>query len=304
MAANYGERDGSSITKHEFPDNHYSDDMIELHARKSLGQHFLVDPKAHERIVKAIAPQQEDVIIEIGPGTGLLTRRLLTTPLKKLVAFELDTRAIPELRREFEAEGSRVEIIEQDFLTVDLKARMEQEGAKLRVAGNIPYYITSPILFKLIDEREAIRDATLLLQQEVAERLIAHPSTKAYGIPTVLANFFGEVKLLFKIPAGAFRPVPNVDSAVIHIDFERGYFARTHHQMPENFDEHSFRKLVRGVFAMRRKTIRNNLKALITSEALAAIEKSDANRFLTLRGEALSIENFLELSASLSERIT
>ena len=272
--------------------------MIELQARKSLGQHFLVDPKAHERIVKTIAPQPHDVIVEIGPGTGLLTQHLLRTPLKKLIAFELDTRAIPELRREFSAEGSRVEIVEQDFLTVDLKARMEQEGAKLRVAGNIPYYITSPILFKLIDEREAVRDATLLLQLEVAERLVARPSTKAYGIPTVLANFFGEVKLLFKIPAGAFRPVPNVDSAVIHIDFVRGYFARIGRAAPEYFDEHSFRKLVRGVFAMRRKTIRNNLKALLTPEALTAIEKSEASRFLTMRGEALSIEDFVELSLS------
>ena len=273
--------------------------MIQLQARKSLGQHFLVDPKAHQRIVKSIAPQPDDVLVEIGPGTGLLTKCLLITPLKKLIAFELDSRAIPKLREEFQTEEMRMEIVEQDFLSVDLNALRQQEAAKLRVVGNIPYYITSPILFKLIDEREALRDATLLIQQEVAERLTAQPGTKAYGIPTVLANFFGEVKLLFKVPAGAFRPVPNVDSAVIHIDFTRGYFSRFGLTPPESFDEHYFRKLVRGSFAMRRKTLRNNLKALVGAEAISNLETGVASRFLSMRGEALNIEDFVELSVSL-----
>ena len=273
--------------------------MIQLHARKALGQHFLTDPKAHERIVKSIAPQPEDILVEIGPGTGLLTKRLLATPLKKLIAFELDSRAIPKLQEEFEAEELRLEIVEQDFLDVDLGQLSQRETVKLRVAGNIPYYITSPILFKLIDEREALRDATLLIQLEVAERLTAQPGTKAYGIPTVLANFFGEVKLLFKVPAGAFRPVPKVDSAVIHIDFARGYFSRLGRTAPEHFDEHYFRKLVRGSFAMRRKTMRNNIKALLGVEAISKLETGAGNRFLAKRGEALSIEDFVELSVAL-----
>ena len=269
--------------------------MFHLSAKKSLGQHFLVDPKAHRRIVDALAPTPDDVIIEIGPGTGLLTTELLNRPLKKLIAFELDARAIPELRAMFQAEGERFEIVEQDFLEVELQPIADREGKKIRVAGNIPYYITSPILFKLIDERAAVRDAILLLQKEVAERLTAKPRTKAYGIPTVLANFFGEVKFLFKIPAGAFRPAPNVDSAVVRIDFERDYFARAGIPKPADFDDDGFRKLVRGLFAMRRKTIRNNLKALLGPEAVQSIEDSTLSHVLNARAEEFSIEDFLEL---------
>ncbi len=268
--------------------------MVKLRAKKSLGQHFLVDPKAHKRIVEALAPRSTDVVIEIGPGTGLLTRELLSSPLKKLIAFELDARAIPELRAMFRAEGNRFTLEEQDFLETDLPAIARREGQSIRVAGNIPYYITSPILFKLIDERAAVRNAMLLVQKEVAERLTAKPRTKAYGIPTVLANFFGEVTFLFKVPAGAFRPVPSVDSALVRIDFERDYFTRSGTPKPADFDEAAFRKLVRGLFAMRRKTIRNNLKAMVSAEVIERLEAS-AIPYLTMRAEELSIDDVLEL---------
>jgi 16S rRNA (adenine1518-N6/adenine1519-N6)-dimethyltransferase len=260
-----------------------------LTAKKSLGQHFLIDPKAHARIVRAVAPTQDDVVVEIGPGTGLLTRHLLESPLKKLIAFEVDSRAVPLLREQFPDE--RFDVREQDFLQVALS----EIGSELRVVGNIPYYITSPILFKLIDERAALRDATLLIQREVADRLVAQPSTKAYGIPTVLANFFGEVKFLFRVPAGAFRPVPNVDSAVVMIDFTRDFFTRTRQVRPSHFDEERFRAMVRTLFNMRRKTIRNNLKSLVSSEKLAELETSEAGRYLNLRAEALTIQDFIDL---------
>ncbi len=269
--------------------------MIHLEARKSLGQHFLVDPKIHERIVKVIALSAEDVLVEIGPGTGLLTRKLLASHVKKVIAFELDARAIPELRAEFESAGDRFEVREQDFLLANLHEIAAQQGSKLRVAGNIPYYITSPILFKLIDERNCLQDATLLIQKEVAERLSAAPSTKAYGIPTVLANFFGEVKYHFKVSAGSFRPKPNVDSAVVRIDFERGYFARNNMEQPSSFDEAAFRKLVRSLFAMRRKTVRNNLKAILPAPAIEQMEATDSAGFLPRRAEEFGLEEFLEL---------
>lgn len=264
-----------------------------LTAKKSLGQHFLIDPKAHERIVRAVAPQEEDVVVEIGPGTGLLTRHLLAAPLKKLIAFELDSRAIPLLREEFQDE--RFEVREQDFLV----ANLADLGDRLRVVGNIPYYITSPILFKLIDERRSVRDATLLVQREVADRLVAKPSTKAYGIPTVLANFFGSVKLLFGVPAGAFRPKPNVDSAVIQIDFTQDFFTRSHTARPDGFDEHKFRTMVRTLFGMRRKTIRNNLRSMLPVERFTELETSQAKRYLDLRAEALTIQDFLDLHQAL-----
>ncbi|MDP4198524.1 MAG: 16S rRNA (adenine(1518)-N(6)/adenine(1519)-N(6))-dimethyltransferase RsmA [Bacteroidota bacterium] len=269
--------------------------MIPLQARKSLGQHFLIDSKAHERIVRAVAPVERDVVVEIGPGTGLLTKHLLATPLRHLIAFELDARVIPGLRSDFESFGDRFEVIEGDFLQADLSALAERFSSDLRVTGNIPYYITSPILFKLIDARECVRDATLLLQREVAERLVAKPSTKAYGIPTVLANFFGSVKLLFHVPAGAFRPVPKVDSAVVQLDFRLDYFARSGTERPANFDAARFRTLVRTLFGMRRKTIRNNLKGLVSPVTLLELESSDEKRFLDLRAEALDLCDFLAL---------
>ncbi len=273
--------------------------MLHLPAKKSLGQHFLVDPKIHERIVESLAPEQGNFVIEIGPGTGLLTRHLLASLLETLIAYELDARAVPELREMFGAEGERFQIKEQDFLEADLQAWSQKAGKKIRVVGNIPYYITSPILFKLIDERQALRDAVLLVQLEVAERLTAKPRTKAYGIPTVLANFFGEVTLVFRVPRGAFRPVPNVDSALVKIDFSRDYFARTGTPKPPDFDETDFRKLVRALFAMRRKTVRNNLKAHVAPEILERLEQSPSARFLTARAEEFSIEDFLELATAI-----
>ncbi len=280
---------------------HFPYALFHLPARKSLGQHFLVDLKKHQRIVESLAPERGDVVIEIGPGTGLLTRHLLESPLEKLIAYELDARAIPELREMFGSEGERFQIIEQDFLEADLLERSKKESKKLRVVGNIPYYITSPILFKLIDERDAVRDAVLLVQQEFAERLTAKPRTKAYGIPTVLANFFGEVTMLFRVPRGAFRPVPNVDSAVVRMDLTRDYFTRTGIPKPEDFDETAFRKLVRALFAMRRKTVRNNLKAFVPPETMAQIESGSCSRFLTARAEEFSIEDFLEIAHAIQE---
>ena len=270
--------------------------MIHLEARKSLGQNFLIDPAVHARIVASLGLGPEDQVIEIGPGTGLLTKHLLAGALQQLTAFELDDRAVPLLREEFAGEGDRFRVVEQDILTVDLAAMQQAAGRALRVIGNIPYYITSPILFRLIDERAALQDATLLVQWEVAERLTASPRTKAYGIPTVLANFFAETTFLFKVKAGAFRPVPRVDSAVVRLDFSRDHFHRTGTEPPAAYDASAFRTMVRGLFAMRRKTIRNNIKALYGPELYAQAESSPAIQpYLGRRAEELTVADFLEL---------
>ncbi len=256
-----------------------------IKAKKSLGQHFLVDTAALKRIAEAANLREGDTVIEIGPGTGLLTKELLTTSLQHLIAYEVDDRAIEVLR--LEVDDPRFELRHEDFLTADISTLQTQ--ALLRVVGNIPYYITSPIIFKLIDDRKMIRTATLLVQLEVAERLTAEPRTKAYGIPTVLANYFGEVQFLFKIPAGAFRPVPKVDSALIEIDFTKGYFDRTQLPKPPSFDDEAFRKLVRTSFGMRRKTLRNNLKNYSPNT------NPDLAPYLPRRAEELSVEEFIDL---------
>jgi 16S rRNA (adenine1518-N6/adenine1519-N6)-dimethyltransferase len=271
--------------------------MIQLRARKLLGQHFLRDESILKRIVEVARISSGDKVIEIGPGTGFLTQVLLSTPLQQLTAFELDERAIPELRSAFASEGTRFEIVEGDFLSVNLEEFATKSEGLIRVVGNIPYYITSPILFKLIDSRTVVRDAVLLVQLEVAERLVAKPRTKAYGIPTVLANFFGEVEFLFKVKAGSFSPPPKVDSAVVRIDFERGYFARTGLVQPEGFVSRQFQTFVRGLFRMRRKTIRNNLKGLFSQGAIESIEKRNSV-ILGRRAEELTIPELLELYSS------
>lgn len=261
--------------------------MPQLQAKKSLGQHFLVDENILRRIAEATGIQEGESVIEIGPGTGLLTKHLLQQPLSKLTAFELDERAIDILEHEFADE--KFSVVHKDFLKVEL-SELRTDG-KLNVIGNIPYYITTPIVFKLIEERSNIRCATLLMQLEVAERLIGSPSTKEYGIPSLITQCFSEVKLLFKVKAGAFRPAPKVDSAVVRFDFENDYFHRSNTTPPENFDDKKFSTLVRTLFAMRRKTIRNNLKQLpnarTDSEALAS--------FLPRRAEELSVKEFLQL---------
>ncbi len=261
-------------------------------AKKSLGQNFLVDEKARQRIAEAAGINEGDIVIEIGPGTGLLTRELLKFPLKKLIAFEVDDRAIDLLKEEVTDE--RLEVRNEDILKVDIIKLREEFGAKLKIIGNIPYYITSPIIFKLIDDRAYITDATLLIQLEVAERLAAKPRTKEYGIPSVLVNFFGEVKFMFKVPAGAFRPVPNVDSALIKLDLENDYFTRIGEVAPIGFETKTFQSFVRTMFAMRRKMLRNNLKTFLTAEQLVqAAENVEIIPYLTRRAEELDIPHFL-----------
>lgn len=266
---------------------------MNLKANKSLGQNFLVDEKARTRIAEAAGIKEGDVVIEIGPGTGLLTKELLKLPLKKLIAYEVDDRAVELLREEITDE--RFEVRSEDFLKADISVLQNEFGTKLKVVGNIPYYITSPILFKIIDDRDYITDATLLIQLEVAERLTAEPRTKAYGIPTVLANFFGEVKFLFKVKAGCFRPVPNVDSALIKIDFEKNYFTRSQSQTPEGFEPKIFQTFVRTMFGMRRKMLRNNLKNFLTAEQLLlAADNPATTPYLTMRAEELDVKEFLK----------
>lgn len=264
---------------------------MNLTAKKSLGQNFLVDEKARLRIAEAAAIAEGDIVIEIGPGTGLLTKELLKYPLKKLIAFEVDERAVALLKEEFH--GEKFEVRSEDILKSDIAALRNEFGTKLKVIGNIPYYITSPILFKLIDDRVYITDATLLIQLEVAERLTASPSTKAYGIPTVLANFFGEVKMLFKVKAGCFRPVPSVDSALIKIDFQKDFFTREGISAPEGFEPKIFQSFVRLMFGMRRKMLRNNLKSFLSPEMFTkAVEHPKIIPYLTRRAEELDVAHF------------
>lgn len=249
---------------------------------KALGQNYLRDENILQKIVDGLALQAGDVIVEIGPGQGALTKHLCENPVK-LIGIEIDDRAIKLLQERF---SEKLEIIHSDVLEVNLAELAKQNGQKVRVVGNIPYYLTSEILFWLFDARTEVSDATLMMQVEVAKRIIAMPKNKEYGILSIFAQFYTDCEILFKVSRNCFFPKPEVDSAVVQFKFKK--------QLPE-CDEKLFRSIVRSTFSHRRKTLRNGLKSMGYDDAVLNKIQFD----LTKRPEDLSIEEFLSLTRML-----
>jgi 16S rRNA (adenine1518-N6/adenine1519-N6)-dimethyltransferase len=253
-----------------------------LKPKKSLGQNFLQDENILRKIVSGLDLQKDDVVFEIGPGQGALTKHLLAQPVT-LIAAEIDDRAIALLQDSF---GDQLELLHQDVLTVDFTKLFQQHKQPIRVVGNIPYYLTSEILIKLFDHHTEIRDAVLMVQLEVARRLTAKPKTKEYGILTVYADYYSSCELLFKVSRNVFYPRPDVDSAVIRLNFKRT-------ELPCN--EKIFRTVVRSTFGKRRKTLRNGLKYTGLDDAQLNAIPFD----LTKRPEELSAPDFISLTTSI-----
>jgi 16S rRNA (adenine1518-N6/adenine1519-N6)-dimethyltransferase len=254
-----------------------------LRPRKSLGQHFLRDQNITRKILSLLDPQPGDIVLEIGPGEGVLTRELAGI-VQTLVAVEIDPRSVDQLRCEL---GSAVQILHQDVLKTDFRQISNRTGAVagLRILGNIPYNITTPILFKILDERTVIRDAILMMQREVARRLLAAPGSKEYGIPSVFCRIFFSLGWLFDVPPTAFYPRPSVTSSVIRLE----PLAQPRCTLS---DEAFFRKLVRLVFGQRRKMLRNTLGAL-AAEYQAPLPEEFA---LRARPEELAPEELVKLA--------
>jgi 16S rRNA (adenine1518-N6/adenine1519-N6)-dimethyltransferase len=255
--------------------------------KKSLGQNFLRDDNIARKIIHALDLHPDDSVVEIGPGTGALTKHLLSVA-RRVRGIEVDKRAAAVLRTMF---GETLELIEQDLLQVDLRALSQTEGRPLRVVGNIPYNLTSEILFWLFENRSAIDDATLMMQLEVARRLIAKPKTKAYGILSVAAQFYTQPEVLFTVSRNSFHPKPKVTSAVVRLLF--------HKQLPP-CDIVLFTNVVRATFGKRRKTLRNGLRSLGCTDRHLASLRFDLNR----RPEELSLDDFLALTSQLQPSIT
>lgn len=221
-------------------------------ARKRFGQHFLHDAGVIERIVSAIDPAPGDALIEIGPGRGALTAGLLERT-ERLRAIEIDRDLAELLRRRFPTPS--LELIEADVLDVDFTA-LRGDGAPLRVVGNLPYNISTPLVFHLLEHRASIRDMHFMLQREVVERMAATPGSRIYGRLTVMLAPWMDVQPLFAVAPGSFRPVPRVESLVVRLvplaepRFDIG--------PPQRFE-----RLVRAAFSQRRKTLRNALKSLV-----------------------------------------
>jgi 16S rRNA (adenine1518-N6/adenine1519-N6)-dimethyltransferase len=226
-------------------------------ARKRFGQHFL-EPVWAEKVIAAIAPSPTDTFIEIGPGPGVMTR-MLHTSAARVVAYEIDRDMVEHLHR---LDLPRVAIREGDFLDVtgdQIRADLSGAGHGLglaRVAGNLPYNAASPILVRLVDLAAAgapLRDASVMLQREVADRLLASPGSKDYGVLTVVVTHGAQVERLLQLPAGAFRPVPKVQSTLVRLTF--------HPPAPGVTDLAAFRAMTQALFSRRRKTLLNALRA-------------------------------------------
>ncbi|MFH0989473.1 MAG: 16S rRNA (adenine(1518)-N(6)/adenine(1519)-N(6))-dimethyltransferase RsmA [bacterium] len=247
--------------------------------RKFLGQHFLHDENIARKIIQHLAIHDGETWLEIGPGQGMLTKYLIGQAAQT-IAIELDERSVQLLQQQF---GASLTLIHADVLSVQLNDLTRTHPGPLRVVGNIPYYITSEIVFWLFDQHEFVADATLMMQLEVARRFVAATHTKEYGILTVFANFFAEPSLLFPVTRNSFYPRPNVESAVIRLKF------REH--LPA-CNVALFRNVVRSTFGKRRKTLRNGLRYMGYPDDLLHALKFDLGQ----RPEQLTVDDFLHLT--------
>ena len=243
--------------------------------KQSLGQNFLVDQNIAQKIIDCFAPNPDDQVLEIGPGYGILTRLL---KVGKLTAVEIDKRLAELVQAEFK-NSPNFQLIHSDFLKISLVGY-----TSLRIIGNIPYNITSPILFKVIEEREFVQDLTLLIQKEVADRIVASPNCKDYGILSIVSQVYANVKKLMVVPPAVFRPKPKIDSALVQWSFTN---ERAQHIQDHDF----FRKLVRQAFGQRRKMLRKSLRDVL--------EKGQTGMDMTRRPEQLSVEEWIQFSNEL-----
>jgi 16S rRNA (adenine1518-N6/adenine1519-N6)-dimethyltransferase len=270
-----------------------------------LGQHFLADLRLGERIVSALDLRADDLVVEIGPGRGAMTS-LLLQHAKQVVGIELDSQLVAELERRF---AGRAQILHADILNVDLAALCERYGVSTCfVFGNLPYYITSPILHHLFRFHRCIRAMGLLMQWEVAERVVAQPGSRPYGYLSVLAQWYSQPTLVLRVPPGAFTPPPKVQSALVTFHIlsglragsasRRGALAETG-MTPEQ--ESTFLEFVQLCFAQKRKTLLNNLGPLYSrtrvQNALGSLGLKPS-----ARAEQLGIDELLQLFLTLSRQ--
>jgi 16S rRNA (adenine1518-N6/adenine1519-N6)-dimethyltransferase len=251
------------------------------HPRKRFGQNFLRDERVIDRIANAIAAREEDHLVEIGPGRGALTEALVTSGCR-LDVVELDRDLVPGLLAAFSIYPT-FRLHSEDALRFDF-ASLAGEGEQLRVVGNLPYNISTPLIFKLLDNAAIIRDMHFMLQLEVVERLAARPGSKAWGRLGIMAQYRCQVEHLFNVPPEAFYPPPKVQSAIVRLTPRQ--------EMPwEPCDEVQLRQVVQAAFAQRRKTLRNNLKGLIDSTGLETLGVDPG-----ARAETLELADFIKIA--------
>ncbi|MCQ2505954.1 MAG: 16S rRNA (adenine(1518)-N(6)/adenine(1519)-N(6))-dimethyltransferase RsmA [Lachnospiraceae bacterium] len=264
----------------------------DINFKKKFGQNFLIDTHVLDKIVRAANLTKDDVVIEIGPGIGTLTQYLCENA-GKVIAIEIDSSLIPILKNDTLSEYDNVEIINEDVLKVDFaKLSEENAGKKFKVVANLPYYITTPIVMKLLEDSLPIESITMMIQAEVAQRMCAKEATKDYGALTLAIAYYSVPYLVANVPMNCFMPRPNVSSAVVRLDLNG-----------REKDEFLF-KLIKGAFLQRRKTLVNALSNFadlsfpkeVLSEAVKEIGFNE-----DVRGEKLTLADFERLAIALKK---
>ena len=261
---------------------------------KALGQNFLINPSVCPRMASCSGAGKGVGVIEVGPGIGVLTNELCQLA-DKVVAVELDKRLLPVLDETL-AEYDNIKVVNADVLELDLNQLIkdEFEGLEVVVCANLPYYITSPVIMKLLEDRLPISAVTVMVQKEAAQRICAEVGPRMSGAVTVSVNYYAKPQMLFGVSAGSFMPAPKVDSAVIRLDILK--------EPPVQADEGLFFAVVRAAFSQRRKVISNSLSAGLgksKEEILAVLEA--ANVPPTARAEKLSLEDFAAIANAIGE---
>ncbi|MDQ3020361.1 MAG: 16S rRNA (adenine(1518)-N(6)/adenine(1519)-N(6))-dimethyltransferase RsmA [Bacteroidota bacterium] len=249
--------------------------------KKFLGQNFLVDENIAKKIAASLEIKPDDTVIEIGPGQGVLSKYLCKLS-QKFFAVEIDKFIFEKLNQQF---GEQIKLIHKDFLKFDFNTDISDHNGKIKIIGNIPYNITTEILFKLYDSNFIIESAVLMMQKEVAMRLTAKPNTKDYGILAIQTQLHTVPKILFNVPPTAFFPKPNVNSSIVKLEFKK--------DTNELEDKALFKKLVRESFGQRRKTMRNSLKKFAEKNKISFDE---INFDFSRRPENVSLKEFVILT--------
>lgn len=255
--------------------------------RKRFGQHFLHDPAVIERIARAIAPRAGDHLVEIGPGRGALTRKLLASELASLDAIEIDRELAGNLRIDL-AGDPRFQLHEMDALDLDLERLAGERGGRIRLVGNLPYNISTPLIFHFLDAVGSIEDMLFMLQREVVARIVAQPGTADYGRLTVMLAPRVRAERLFDVGPGAFQPAPRVWSSMVRLSVLRE---------PPFLPSSAYAQIVAAAFAQRRKTLRNALRGWLTSAEIAACGIDPG-----ARAETLAPRSFNELARRAEHR--
>lgn len=264
-----------------------------FHFSKALGQNFLINPSVCPRMAALSGAADCAGAVEVGPGIGVLTWEL-SQVAKKVVSIELDKRLLPVLDETL-ADCDNVKILNADVMKLDLRRMIEEEfpGGEVAVCANLPYYITSPVIMRLLEERLPVTSITVMVQKEAAERLCAHPGERACGAVSAAVWYYAEPEILFQVSRGSFMPAPNVDSAVIRLRIRRT-------PPVEVADEPFFFRVVRAAFAQRRKTAVNSIANTLGRSKQAVVAAFDAAGVpQNARAEALTLEDFAALAAGL-----